>query len=94
MSAHHQMRPRFVCCGCLQSASHGLGAAALGLGRGEGRQADKVMMGISAQEGMLLESPSGELRRRGTDEGCHRAVQGRQDTEVEIHRLIDRQVDA
>lgn len=65
MSAHHQMRSHSVCCGCLQSASHGLGAAALGLGRGEGRQADKVMMGISVQEGMLLE----RVTFRGAKEG-------------------------
>lgn len=55
MSALLRMRPHSVCCGCLQPASHGPRAAPLGLGRGEGRQADKVMTGISAQDRMLPE---------------------------------------
>lgn len=55
MSVLHPMRPQSVCCGCLQPASHGLGADALGLGRGGRTQADKVMRGTSAQDRMLLE---------------------------------------
>lgn len=39
----------------LASASHGLEAAAFGLGRGGRRQADKVMMGILSQDRVLLE---------------------------------------
>lgn len=76
----------------MQPVSYGLGAAALGLGRGEGTQVDKMRMDISAQDRMLLErvtreSPSGGPKRGGMDEGCSRAVQGRHDPEIEIHRI-------